>query len=168
MGAPAQGEENGRTSRKASKAMGHGARVQVPVSKHAESGCRDTGSEPRSKWSEPTRACGTVATERHHSALSTSAIPHVGMGPDFDPRAVPEKNKVPNPPTHGTATVMSRRAPIQARNATILGKEARKAMVMEHGIKSPSLRNGCQACRDTGPNASPLRADTTGVRRQSE
>ena len=71
--------------------MSHGARVQVPVSKHVESGCRDTGSEPRSKWSEPTRACGTVATERHHNALSTSAIPHGAMGPDFDPHAVPEK-----------------------------------------------------------------------------
>ena len=140
MGAPAQGEENGRTSRKASKAIGHGARVQVPVSKHAESGCRDTGSEPRSKWSEPTRACGTVATERHHSALSSSAIPHVGMGPDFDPRAVPEKKLVPNPPTRSTTGHNDKWGHrLRARNMDEPRERPARQWVMELGFKYPSL-----------------------------
>ena len=45
------------------------------------------------------------------------------------------KKIVPNQPTHGTATIISRRAPFHARNATILRKEARKAVVIKHGIK---------------------------------
>ena len=74
-------------------------------------------------------------------------------GPGIRFRCYPEKDLVPNPPTHGTAAGIDGRAPFQARNATILGKVARKAMVMEHGIKSPSLCNGDQGRPDAGPKA---------------
>ena len=56
---------------------------------------------------------------------------------------VPEKDLVPNPPTRGTATDGKwEDDDFRVRDATILVEMGSKPVVIENGIKSPSLRMG--------------------------
>ena len=76
-GGPFQGEETKMDDPRqlASKALGHGARDQVTVSKQLAAGRPDLGLKPAN--ADPARACGTVEEELHHSTLSTLAIPPI-------------------------------------------------------------------------------------------
>ena len=77
---------------------------------------------------------------------------------------------MPNPPALGTTTDGKWEDDFRARQPNDPRQEASKAMVMDYGIKSPSLSKNREPgpSRDPGPNASkkltPLHCDVSGKR----
>ena len=119
-------------------------------------GVATQGLNPDPKWFEPTRAYGNVAAERHHSALSTSAIPHVGMGPDFELRAGPETNLVPDPPTRSTICHNDGWwHQLRAREMDEPREKPARQMVMELRFKYPSLSMQSRGVATQGLNPDP-------------
>ena len=64
---------------------------------------------------------------------------------------------MPNPPTRGTKTSGMNGGTFQDEGCNDPRKEASKAMVIEYGIKSPSLSNGNQGRPDAGPEANTVK-----------